>query len=144
VQGLAWDSEGRLWASEFGQDSWDELNLISPGRNYGWPVVEGVGHQPGYVDPVAVWRTDDASPSGIAYAQGSIWMASLKGARLWRIPLKGTKAAAAPQAFFVNRYGRLRTVVADEDGSLLLTTSNPDGRGTPRSGDDRILRLSVR
>ncbi|MDX6315133.1 MAG: hypothetical protein QOF44_4597 [Streptomyces sp.] len=143
VQGLAWDAQGRLWAAEFGQDTWDELNLIRPGKDYGWPVVEGVGHQPGYVDPVAVWRTDDASPSGIAYAKGSIWMASLKGARLWRIPLKGTKAAAAPQAFLVDRYGRLRTVVADEDGSLLLTTSNTDGRGNPRSGDDRILRLSV-
>ncbi|WP_329311927.1 PQQ-dependent sugar dehydrogenase [Streptomyces sp. NBC_01262] len=143
VQGLAWDSQGRLWASEFGQDTWDELNLVEPGKNYGWPVVEGIGHRSGYVDPVAVWHTDDASPSGIAYAGGSIWMASLKGARLWRIPLAGRKAAAPPQAFFVNRYGRLRTVVADEDGSLLLTTSNTDGRGNPRSGDDRILRLSV-
>lgn len=143
VQGLAWDSQGRLWAAEFGQDTWDELNLIQPGGNYGWPVVEGIGHRAGYVDPIAVWHTDDASPSGIAYAKGSIWMASLKGARLWRIPLAGTKAAAAPQAFLVNRYGRLRTVLAEEDGSLLLTTSNTDGRGTPRGGDDRILRLSV-
>lgn len=143
VQGLAWDARGRLWAAEFGQDTWDELNLVKPGRNYGWPVVEGVGHRKGYADPVAVWHTDDASPSGIAYARGSIWMASLKGARLWRIPLRA-KGAGAPRAFFTGRYGRLRTVVADQDGGLLLTTSNTDGRGDPRSGDDRILRLSVR
>jgi glucose/arabinose dehydrogenase len=143
VQGLAWDAQGRLWAAEFGQDTWDELNLIQPGKNYGWPVVEGVGNRSGYVDPVAQWHTDDASPSGIAYAAGSIWMASLKGARLWRIPLDGTKAAAAPQPFLNSAYGRLRTVVTDEDGTLLLTTSNTDGRGEPRKGDDRILRLKV-
>ncbi|WP_431953575.1 PQQ-dependent sugar dehydrogenase [Actinacidiphila sp. bgisy167] len=143
VQGLAWDSEGRLWASEFGQHTWDELNLIEPGRNYGWPVVEGLAHRDGYVDPVAQWRTDDASPSGIAYADGSIWMASLRGARLWRIPLAGTKPAADPQAFLVGEYGRLRTVVTDPAGGLLLTTSNTDGRGEPRKGDDRILRLDV-
>ncbi|WP_431960801.1 PQQ-dependent sugar dehydrogenase [Actinacidiphila sp. bgisy160] len=143
VQGLAWDSRGRLWASEFGQDTWDELNLIEPGKNYGWPVVEGLARREGYVDPVAQWRTDDASPSGIAYADGSIWMASLRGARLWRIPLAGTKAAADPQAFLAGEYGRLRTVVAGPDGGLLLTTSNTDGRGEPRKGDDRILRLRV-
>lgn len=143
VQGLAWDAQGRLWAAEFGQNTWDELNLIEPGKNYGWPVVEGQAHQAGYVDPVAQWHTDDASPSGIAYAAGCIWMASLKGERLWRIPLDGTKAAAAPQPFFTKTYGRLRTVVAAEDGTLLLTTSNTDGRGTAKPGDDRILRLKV-
>jgi glucose/arabinose dehydrogenase len=143
VQGLAWDSRGRLWASEFGQDTWDELNLIEPGKNYGWPVVEGIAHRAGYVDPVAQWHTDEASPSGIAYAAGSIWMASLHGARLWRIPLDGPRVAAAPQAFFTGTYGRLRTVVAADDGSLFVTTSNTDGRGTPTKGDDRVLHLTV-
>lgn len=143
VQGLAWDAQGRLWASEFGQDTWDELNLIEPGRNYGWPAVEGIAHRKGYVDPVAQWHTGDASPSGIAYAAGSIWMASLKGERLWRIPLDGTTAAAAPQAFFTGAYGRLRTVVAVDDHTILLSTSNTDGRGTPKPGDDRILQLTV-
>lgn len=143
VQGLAWDADGRLWASEFGQDTWDELNLIEPGKNYGWPAVEGIAHRSGYVDPVEQWHTDDASPSGIAYAAGCIWMAGLKGERLWRVPLDGTKAAAAPQAFFTGTYGRLRTVVALDDHTLLVTTSNTDGRGTPKRGDDRILRVSV-
>jgi glucose/arabinose dehydrogenase len=143
VQGLAWDGQGRLWASEFGQDTWDELNLIEPGKNYGWPVVEGVAHKPPYVDPVAQWHTDEASPSGIAYAAGCIWMAALKGERLWRVPLDGTKAAAKPQAFFTGKYGRLRTVIAVDDHTLLLTTSNTDGRGTPKSGDDRVLQVTV-
>jgi glucose/arabinose dehydrogenase len=143
VQGLAWDPQGHLWASEFGQDTWDELNLIKPGGNYGWPVVEGIAHRSGYIDPVAQWHTDQASPSGIAYADGCIWTASLRGERLWRIPLDGAKAAAPPQAFFTSTYGRLRTVVAVDDHTLLLTTSNTDGRGTPSSTDDRVLRVTV-
>ncbi|MEW1751501.1 PQQ-dependent sugar dehydrogenase [Streptomyces angustmyceticus] len=147
VQGLAWDDDKRLWASEFGQNTWDELNVIEPGRNYGWPKVEGRAKGKaagsGFMDPVEVWRTADASPSGIAYAKGSIWMASLRGERLWRIPLNGTRPVAAPQAFLKDTYGRLRTVVSAGDGTLWLVTSNTDGRGTPHKGDDRILRLQV-
>ncbi|WP_443056987.1 PQQ-dependent sugar dehydrogenase [Streptomyces sp. NBC_00669] len=143
VQGLAWDDQGRLWASEFGQDTWDELNRIEPGKNYGWPTVEGIAHHPGFVDPVEQWHPADASPSGVAYAVGCIWMASLKGGRLWRVPLAGAKASAAPQAFLDGKYGRLRTVVALDDHTLLLTTSNTDDRGTAHSGDDRVLQLSV-
>jgi glucose/arabinose dehydrogenase len=144
VQGLAWDDKQRLWASEFGQDTWDELNQIKPGDNYGWPVVEGKNDDPKYHNPVAQWHTDQASPSGIAYAEGSIWMAGLRGQRLWRIPLKGTEAAAAPQAFLKGEYGRLRTVVAAGGDKLWLVTSETDGRGSPGKGDDRILELEVK
>nr|WP_030275370.1 PQQ-dependent sugar dehydrogenase [Streptomyces sp. NRRL B-24484] len=140
VQGLAWDAQGRLWASEFGQDAWDELNLIRPGANYGWPVVEGKAGRAGYTDPVVQWRPADASPSGIAFADGAIWMAGLRGQRLWRIPLNGDGTAGTPTAVLDHTAGRLRTVVAEPDGSLLVTTSNTDGRGDPRPGDDRILR----
>ncbi len=143
VQGLAWDDKQRLWASEFGQDTWDELNQIKPGDNYGWPVVEGRGGDAKYHDPVAQWHTDDASPSGIAYAEGSIWMAGLKGERLWRIPLSGTKASAAPESFLKGEYGRLRTVVSAGGDKLWLTTSETDGRGSPAKGDDKILELKV-
>ncbi|MFF0729605.1 PQQ-dependent sugar dehydrogenase [Streptomyces sp. NPDC004134] len=143
VQGLAWDDDKRLWAAEFGDQKWDELNLIEPGKNYGWPEVEGKEDRKGFVDPVVQWPTPDASPSGIAFAEGSIWMASLRGERLWRIPLDGTKAAADPQAFFDGKYGRLRTVVRASDGELLLMTNETDLRGTPEKGDDRILRLEV-
>ncbi|MFC9844690.1 PQQ-dependent sugar dehydrogenase [Streptomyces sp. NPDC060223] len=143
VQGLAWDDKQRLWAAEFGQDTWDELNQIKPGGNYGWPVVEGESDNSKYLNPVAQWHTDDASPSGIAYAQGSIWMAGLKGERLWRIPLAGTKASADPQAFLEGDYGRLRTVVSAGGDKLWLVTSETDGRGSPEEGDDRILELQV-
>ncbi|GGW46423.1 hypothetical protein GCM10010381_34460 [Streptomyces xantholiticus] len=143
VQGLAWDSEKRLWAAEFGQNTWDELNLIEPGKNYGWPEVEGKGDEPGFVSPVAQWKTADASPSGIAYAQGSIWMAGLRGERLWRIPLSGAEPSADSQPFLEEEYGRLRTVVSAGGDKLWLVTSETDGRGTPGSGDDMILQLEV-
>ncbi|KUO07719.1 glucose sorbosone dehydrogenase [Streptomyces sp. DSM 15324] len=143
VQGLAWDSDQRLFASEFGQNTWDELNAIKPGGDYGWPAAEGTSDDGAYVNPIAEWHTDDASPSGIAYAEGSIWMAGLKGQRLWRIPLKGTAASAAPQPFLQGDHGRLRTVVAAGGDRLWVTTSNTDGRGTPKKGDDRILELKV-
>lgn len=144
VQGLAWDSEKRLWAAEFGQDTWDELNLIEPGRNYGWPEVEGKGGKDGFVDPVAQWKTADASPSGIAYAQGSIWMAGLAGKRLWRIPLDGAQPSAEPQSFLTEKHGRLRTVLPAGGGRLWLVTSETDTRGTPEPGDDKILLLEVK
>lgn len=143
VQGLAWDDEGYLWASEFGANTWDELNRIEPGANYGWPSVEGRGGaDAGFVDPVAQWPTDQASPSGVAVAQGTVFMAALRGQRLWGVPVGGGRAGE-PVAFFAGEHGRLRSVAAAPDGSLWLVTNNTDGRGAPREGDDRILRLEL-
>ncbi|WP_225837855.1 sorbosone dehydrogenase family protein [Streptomyces sp. NK08204] len=144
VQGLAWDDRQRLFASEFGQDTWDELNAIKPGGNYGWPDAEGRSSDPRFQNPLAQWHTDDASPSGIAYVDGVIWMAALKGERLWRIPLKGAGQAAAPQAFLTGTYGRLRTVLPAGGHKVWLLTSNTDGRGRPKKGDDRLLEAEVR
>ncbi|MEU1001170.1 PQQ-dependent sugar dehydrogenase [Streptomyces tibetensis] len=143
VQGLAWDGKQRLFASEFGQDTWDELNAIKPGGNYGWPEAEGRSDDKRFRNPVDQWTTAEASPSGIAHAEGSIWMAGLRGKRLWRVPLNGTAASAEPQAFLGDEYGRLRTVVAAGGDRLWLVTSNTDGRGSPKDGDDRILELRV-
>jgi glucose/arabinose dehydrogenase len=141
VQGLAWDDEGRLWASEFGDSAWDELNLVEKGGNYGWPRVEGTGGGPDFIDPQLVWPVEQASPSGLAYAGGHLWMAGLRGQRLWRIRVSADGRATRPQAYFTGEYGRLRTVVAAPDGLLWLTTSNRDGRGTPTPDDDRIIRV---
>jgi len=140
IQGLAFVGT-KLWASEFGQDRFDELNLITAGRDYGWPAVEGEGgKKQGYVDPQVTWATDDASPSGLAYADGRLWLGALKGQRLWRVEVKGKKARK-PRAFFVGDHGRLRSVVAAPDGTLWVTTSNRDGRGSPVDGDDKILQI---
>lgn len=142
VQGLAWDASGQLWAAEFGQQEWDELNRIEAGRNYGWPEVEGRSGDDRFVDPVAQWPTDEASPSGIAIAGNAVYMAGLRGARLWQIPIPGGRPGR-PKALLTGDYGRLRTVEVAPDGSLWLTTSNRDGRGNPRDGDDRIVRLTL-
>lgn len=144
VQGLAFDEQGRLWASEFGQDTWDELNLVRAGDNHGWPAVEGVaeGGTGEFVDPVAQWTTDEASPSGIAIRDGVVWMAALRGERLWAIPIDGDRAGE-PKDFFVGEYGRLRAVEVAPDGALWLLTNNTDGRGTPADDDDRLLRITV-
>ncbi|MFB7939152.1 PQQ-dependent sugar dehydrogenase [Streptomyces sp. NPDC056049] len=144
VQGITWDAQGRLWAAEFGQNTWDELNLVEPGKNYGWPEAEGRAGEARFVDPVAQWPTSEASPSGIAFARGAVWMAGLRGERLWRIPLSGAERSGEPEAFLAGEHGRLRTVLADGAGRLWLVTSETDGRGSPEAGDDRILRLDAR
>jgi len=141
VQGLGWAPDGRMFASEFGQDTWDELNLIKPGKNYGWPRVEGIGHEKGYVDPLRQWATSDASPSGLAVTDEAVYLAGLRGERLWRVPLR-PDGVGKPQALLTDK-GRLRAVVQAPDGSLWVLTNNTDGRGTPRRGDDRILRIEV-
>ncbi len=138
VQGLAFDDRGRLWASEFGQNAFDELNLIRKGRNYGWPMVEGRGDGEGLTNPQVTWSTDDASPSGLAFADGRLWLGALRGERLWRVDVTGARAEDE-KGFLVGRYGRLRTVVTAPDGNLWVTTSNRDGRGDPARTDDRIL-----
>ncbi len=88
VQGLAFVGD-QLWASEFGQDTWDELNRITRGANYGWPEQEGKGGAPRFVDPQVQWHTDEASPSGLAYLDGHLWLGALRGERLWRVEVHG-------------------------------------------------------
>ncbi|KWX65849.1 oxidoreductase [Mycobacterium sp. NAZ190054] len=147
VQGIAFGPDGTVYASEFGHRTWDEVNVLKPGANYGWPLSEG--HQGDAGErPIAVFRPDDASPSGIAYADGSLWMAGLRGQRLWQIPVHNGRVTGPPVAHFEGRWGRLRTVEAAPDGSLWLLTSNTDeatwGGTPPREGDDRLLRLDLR
>lgn len=143
VQGIGWAVDGRMFASEFGQDTWDELNLIEPGENYGWPHVEGEGDGGGeYVSPLHVWATRDASPSGLAVTHEGIYLAGLRGQTLWRVPFDGD-GVGEPQPLLQGEYGRLRHVLEAPDGALWVVTNNTDGRGDPRRGDDRILRVEV-
>ena len=144
VQGLAFDPAGRLWATEFGQNTWDEVNLIERGRNYGWPAVEGKGTGGGrFVSPKVVWATSEASPSGVAFGGGELHVAALRGARLWDVPISGT-SVGTPKARYRGTYGRIRTAVLEPGGrALWITTSNCDGRGTCGSSKDRVLRVPL-
>jgi glucose/arabinose dehydrogenase len=143
VQGLAWDADGRMYASELGADTYDELNVIEPGNNYGWPLVEGFGTDPELTNPIATWTpTAIASPSGIAVLGDYIYVACLRGQALYRLDLDGTN----PQRLLAT-YGRLRSVTVAPDGSLWVTTSNRDQVGSedqvPQAAEgDRILRVT--
>jgi glucose/arabinose dehydrogenase len=142
VEGLAFDPDDRLWASEFGNKRFDELNLIYKGGNYGWPAVEGDSDDSRYVRPKVTWTTDECSPSGLAIAKSTAFVAALRGECLWSVPLDGERVGR-PRAHFVGRFGRLRTVMVAPDGDLWLSTSNSDGRGRVRDSDDRILRVRL-
>jgi len=151
VEGFGWVSDGRMYASELGQDLLDELNLITAGANYGWPTVEGTARAPagtvlgatadGLTYPVAQWSTDDASPSGIAITHEAIYVAALKGERLWRVPL--TRDGTRIPEVILDGLGRIRNVVVGPDGALYVLTNNTDGRGKPRAEDDHVVRITV-
>jgi Glucose / Sorbosone dehydrogenase len=137
--------DGQLYEAEFGQNTLDEINLLQPGGDYGWPTVEGtVGpSRPGLTPPLLTWDTDEASPSGLAFAGDSLWLATLQGKRIYRIPLLGPGRVGDPTSLLDGQFGRLRTAVRAPDGSLWVTTSNRDGRGDPGGDDDRIIRVPL-
>ncbi|GAA1420034.1 PQQ-dependent sugar dehydrogenase [Agrococcus citreus] len=138
-QGIAWADDGSLWATEFGQDTWDELNRIEPGANYGWPVVEGAAGDARFADPVQQWAPSEASPSGMAHADGRLWIANLRGQSLREVDLD---APGESTVHWLAELGRMRDVVLAPDGALWAVTGNTDGRGAPAEGDDRILAFA--
>lgn len=144
-QGIAFDPQGRLWEAELGENARDELNLVKSGANYGWPVCEGTCSEPGMTNPKATWTTAEASPSGIAVVDSAVYMASLRGERLWQIPINaGDENVGAPKAHYVGTYGRLRgvTKVPGAD-ALWLSTTNADGNGGEPAGADKIFRVTI-
>ncbi|MFT9771905.1 PQQ-dependent sugar dehydrogenase [Brevibacterium casei] len=142
-QGIAWDETGRMFSSEFGQNTWDELNIIEAGGNYGWPDVEGMadpGEGSDFIDPVQQWSTGEASPSGMTITEGTILIANLRGEVLREVPVSDLSQS---RTRYEGEYGRLRDVVTTPDGQLWMLTNNTDGRGSPAPGDDRILRIPL-
>lgn len=143
-QGLAWDDDGMLWSTEHGRSiplsGYDELNLIQKGGNYGWPDSQGDSAAAFTVPPVLHSGADDTwAPASLAFLDGSLWFGGLKGATLYQV----TDVSGTPKLIrhFEDRYGRIREVAAGPDGFLYVSTSNTDGRGAPKAGDDRILRI---
>ena len=133
VQGLAFDRARNLWATEFGQNTTDEVNLITNGANYGWPVVEGRSNDSRFVNPKWTWSPAEASPSGLAVKGDSLYAAALRGQRVWRLRFSGTTISSA-EPLLRGVYGRVRTVMQNpRDGAIWLMTSN---------GDDSVVRYT--
>lgn len=144
-QGLAWDDQGRLWSTEHGpsgiETGNDELNLIEKGGNYGWPIIRGQETAEGMIAPIAESGTDETwAPAGLAFANGSLFFAGLRGQTLYQAEIDGNDVTLT--AHFREEYGRLRTTHIDK-GFLYLTTSNRDGRGQPTENDDRIIKIPL-
>ena len=146
VQGIAWDSQGRLWESELGDSTMDEVNLIVKGGNYGWPTCEGTAgscNNPNFIPPKRTFSpTGTNSPSGLAIVGDVLFMSELTGQQLLRMPISGS-SLPSQQAFFSNTFGRLRTVAQAPDGTLWLTTTNGDKNNTPGRLNNQILHVAL-
>lgn len=143
-QGLAWDGENNLWAVEHGRSGtasgYDEINLIEAGKNYGWPVVEGDAAKDGMVSPKAQSGADYTwAPAGMVFLRGSLFFGGLRGEGLYQYEIASGKITR----HFFGEYGRVRAVtLSPNSNDMYITTSNRDGRGTVRNGDDRIIRIN--
>lgn len=145
-QGLAWDDQGRLWATEhgptaaFGKSGLDELNLIEKGKNYGWPTITGDQTRDGMVTANLNSGTEETwAPSGATFLNGKIYFAGLFGETLYEADI--AKNPIELKRHLAKEFGRLRNVVVGPDNLLYLLTNNTDGRGTPREGDDKIIKV---
>ena len=151
-QGLAWNSKNILYSSEHGQTAHDEINIIEPGANYGWPLVQGDEESTEILvqKPLIHSNEDTWAPSGIAFVNQGPWeykllVATLRGQQLLVISFNDNGTVVKNiESWFKNEYGRLREVVQGKDGSIYIATSNRDGRGNPDVSDDRIIRLIPR
>ncbi|WP_157547455.1 PQQ-dependent sugar dehydrogenase [Hymenobacter sp. DG25A] len=158
-QGLALGPNGRIYSSEHGPDSNDEINLIEAGRNYGWPTVKGFCDEPAekafcteknVKEPLFAW-TPTLAVSGLAYYnhpaipewRNSLLLNSLKAGQLLQLPLQtdGTSLKSAPVLILNRQFGRLRAICVAPDGRVFLGTSNRDGSGAGNANDDQILML---
>ncbi|WP_371810934.1 sorbosone dehydrogenase family protein [Frigoribacterium sp. CFBP 13707] len=140
VQGLGWAADGTMFASEFGQNTWDELNIIEAGGNYGWPEAEGFSGGEDYIDPVQQWSPADASPSGITVTADTVFIANLRGEVLRAVPVADPTTATD---YYEGEFGRIRAVTEGPDGNLWFLTGNTNSQGTPRDGDDKLLRVPL-
>ncbi|APV43944.1 Glucose/arabinose dehydrogenase, beta-propeller fold [Dehalogenimonas formicexedens] len=136
-EGLVWDDQGRLWETEHGASAQDEINLIEPGKNYGWPVIRGDQTAPGMTSPVLASGNVTWAPSGLTIVAGSIYFAGLESQSLFKYDISTGKLTR----YLNGSFGRLRDVVAGPDDLLYILTNNRDGRGIPLTGDDRVIRI---
>jgi aldose sugar dehydrogenase len=137
-QGITWDNQGRLWATEHGPSAQDELNQIEAGANYGWPEITGTETKAGMSSPVIQSGRNTWAPAGAVYWNGSIFFAGLRGSALYEYNITTNKL----ETHLINKFGRIRDVIIGPDNFLYIATSNRDGRGIPTENDDRILKIN--
>lgn len=143
VQGLAVDSQGRMWQAELGNSNMDEINLLQKGGNFGWPSCEGTsGSCGGYVAPKKTFSVGSASPSGLAIVNDVLFLAALRGERLYRMQINGSSVGTTT-SHFQGTYGRLRTPEPAPDGSLWVTTSNGDKDSTAGNSNTKLLKVAL-
>jgi glucose/arabinose dehydrogenase len=136
-QGLAWDDKGNLYSSEHGEAGHDEINLIQAGKNYGWPKIQGDMEAAGMVKPLIQSGDSTWAPSGMAFHDGTLYVASLAGKKIFTY-----NVASQEISEFFTEAGRLRDVLVDEN-ELFTITSNRDNRGNPTDKDDRLIQMSL-
>lgn len=144
-QGLTWDSENILWSTEHGQSGLksgqDELNKITKGSNYGWPLARGNQDFPNFVSPIIHSGDNETwAPGDTEYYAGNIFFTGLRGSGIYRYDISNKTLTK----YLENQFGRLRAITLGPDGFFYITTSNKDGRGTPKDGDDKILKINPR
>jgi glucose/arabinose dehydrogenase len=123
--------EDLLFATDAAVGGPDELDALVEGGDYSGPDAPVVEIAPG-----------EDGLGGCAVAGDAVFLGALDGQRVHAVPVDGSGAVAGEIEEFLNgRYGRLRTVVADPQGALWITTSNRDGIGTPAEDDDKVLRI---
>lgn len=140
-QGLTWDNTNILWAPEHGPSAHDELNRITPGNNYGWPLVTGTQTQEGLTPPQIQSEDKTWAPSGAVYYDNAVYFAGLRSNTLFKAEIENNTVKDLKE-YFVGEFGRLRGITLGPDNMLYITTSNRDGRGIPSGGDDKIIRVN--
>jgi aldose sugar dehydrogenase len=141
VQGIAWDDRGQLWATDHGSSFHDEINRVEAGKNYGWPIISGKETKKDMETPSQESESTTWAPGGLVFHSGSLYMTSLKGQSLYSTQKK-ENGLDSMNVYLTEKYGRIRDIVVDDDGLFYISTSNTDGRGTPVSDDDKIIRIN--
>ncbi len=148
-QGLAWDFQGRLFATEHGPSGnflpnccQDEINLIEKGKNYGWPKSFGDKVTNNTVAPFLHSGHNTWAPSGATFVKERLFFGALRGEALYEAVIKDNKIVALKE-YFKGVFGRVRNVVLGPDGFLYILTSNTDGRGIAKLGDDKVIRINL-
>lgn len=146
VQGLSWDNNKNLWATEHGRSGalsgLDELNLIKVGKNYGWPDIEGDEKRSGMETARRNSGSTTWAPSGAVFVGNSLFYGWLRGQSLYEAIIENEKVIEAKE-HFNGEFGRIRDVVLGPDGFLYITTSSQDGRGNPKPNDDKIIKVNI-